>query len=206
MHSMWKLQKYYPQINTTILRAFYGSADPMLNWDKNSWDEFNKIDLDEFFRKTMPDIKIFHCLFDSLNCTHIWKQRKTKLGICLGRVVVFARIEKGKLMLNTHLKNLTCTMKWRGSIFFIFRGSTSILPNIILALLLVRRKSVEIQLPILGLNKSDSTYGWYGQMLGIHLYYNYYTDQVEEESKAISLRKLLIQLLNLFFPKILHQN
>ena len=144
----------------------------------------------------MPDIKIFHCLFDSLNCTHIWKQRKTKLGICLGRVVVFARIEKGKLMLNTHLKNLTCTMKWRGSIFFIFRGSTSILPNIILALLLVRRKSVEIQLPILGLNKSDSTYGWYGQMLGIHLYYNYYTDQVEEESKAISLRKLLIEDFN----------
>ncbi|CAG5104038.1 Oidioi.mRNA.OKI2018_I69.chr1.g1062.t1.cds [Oikopleura dioica] len=83
MHSMWKLQKYYPQINTTILRAFYGSADPTLNWDKNSWDEFNKIDLDEFFRRTMPDVKIFHCLFDSLNCTHIWKQRKTKLGICL---------------------------------------------------------------------------------------------------------------------------
>jgi hypothetical protein len=37
------------------------------------------------------------------------------------------------------------------------------------------------------LNKSDGTYGWYGNMRGLHLYYNYFTDQVEEESKSISL-------------------
>ena len=58
---------------------------------------------------------------------------------------------------------------------------------------------------VIGLNKSDGTYGWYGNMRGLHLYYNYFTDQgetfiefyliskhnflflVEEESKSISL-------------------
>jgi len=33
-------------------------------------------------------------------------------------------------------------------------------------------------------------------MLGMHLYYNYYTDQVEEESKAISLSSQLTPIVN----------
>jgi len=83
MHSLWKMRKYYPQINETILKTFYGcEVNKHISWERESWEEFNKIDLDEFFQKTMPDIQILHCLFDSLNCTHIWKKRKTKLGIC----------------------------------------------------------------------------------------------------------------------------
>ena len=30
---------------------------------------------------------------------------------------------------------------------------------------------------VIGLNKSDFTYGWYGNMHGLHMYYNYFTDQ-----------------------------
>ena len=30
---------------------------------------------------------------------------------------------------------------------------------------------------VIGLNKSDFTYGWYGNVHGLHMYYNYFTDQ-----------------------------
>ena len=31
------------------------------------WDEFSSIDMDEFFLKTMPEIYIEHCMFDTLD-------------------------------------------------------------------------------------------------------------------------------------------
>ena len=51
--------------------------------DKKEWEEFRKIDMDTFFLKTMPEIYIEHCMFDTLDCRHIWKLRKTKLGNCV---------------------------------------------------------------------------------------------------------------------------
>ena len=39
--------------------------------------------MDTFFLKTMPEIYIEHCMFDTLDCRHIWKLRKTKLGNCV---------------------------------------------------------------------------------------------------------------------------
>ena len=32
---------------------------------------------------------------------------------------------------------------------------------------------------VIGLNKTDFSYGWYGNMHGLHMYYNYFTDQGE---------------------------
>ena len=49
---------------------------------------------------------------------------------------------------------------------------------------------------VAGMNKSDETYGWYGHMRGLHLYYNYYTDGVEEESKALTISSQLTPIVN----------
>jgi len=162
MHSKKKLLKYYPNVNTTVLRAFYGIMDKSLDFNKDAWDEFREIDLDTFFNLTKPDIKVEHCLFDNLDCRHIWKVRKTKLGNCL-EFDLHHEIEQGHFI---HLSRIDLTSSEHNLGF------------------------------VIGLNKSDGSYGWYGNMHGLHLYYNYFTDQVEEEEKSISLSPQLTPTVN----------
>ncbi|CAG5104763.1 Oidioi.mRNA.OKI2018_I69.chr1.g1517.t1.cds [Oikopleura dioica] len=69
MHSKWKMQKYYPEINDSILKAFYGSSEESLYWDEKHWERFDRIDLNDFFVKTQPDIEIQNCLFDGVPYT-----------------------------------------------------------------------------------------------------------------------------------------
>ena len=66
----------------SVLKAFYGMQSK-LSHQVEDWADLNTIDLEEFYHKTMPDIVVEHCLFDSLDCRHIWQVRKTKLGNCL---------------------------------------------------------------------------------------------------------------------------
>lgn len=51
--------------------------------DESKWDAFKDIDMEAFFLSTMPEMYIEHCMFDTLDCRHIWKLRKTKLGNCI---------------------------------------------------------------------------------------------------------------------------
>ena len=37
---------------------------------------------------------------------------------------------------------------------------------------------------VIGLNKTDFSYGWYGNMHGLHMYYNYFTDQGETKMRG----------------------
>ena len=64
---------------TKYRQIFFSS----LHFHKDAWKDFQDIDLDTFFNLTKPDIKIEHCLFDNLDCRHIWRVRKTKLGNCM---------------------------------------------------------------------------------------------------------------------------
>lgn len=55
----------------------------MLDLDERKWEEFKNINMEAFFLQTMPEIYIEQCMFDSLDCRHIWQLRKTKLGNCI---------------------------------------------------------------------------------------------------------------------------
>ena len=39
-----------------------------LSYMKDAWQEFANVDLEVFYKDTMPDIVVEHCLFDSLDC------------------------------------------------------------------------------------------------------------------------------------------
>ena len=140
-------------MNNYFIRAFYGSSEESLYWDEKNWEIFDRIDLNDFFVRTQPEIEIKNCLFDgSLNCDHLWKTRKTKLGRCL------------ELDLYPEYEN---------------------------------KDSSEHNLDfVAGMNKSDETYGWFGEKRGLQLYYNYYTNIMEEEKKAFTLQSELTSIVN----------
>lgn len=71
MHSKKKLERLYPNINDSVLKAFYGMPlNTELSYMKDAWHEFANIDLEKFYIDTMPDIVVEHCLFDSLDCRY----------------------------------------------------------------------------------------------------------------------------------------
>ena len=82
MHSRYKINEFYPNVNMTVLKGIYGMRT-RLSDNVEDWADLNTIDLEEFYQKTMPDLVVDHCLFDTVDCRHILQVKKTKLGNCL---------------------------------------------------------------------------------------------------------------------------
>jgi len=91
MHSRWKVEKFYPQVNLTMIRKLYGygvAKSSKLNWrdhkhqddNKDKWDEFNKINLTEFNLRTEPTFSIWRCKLHGLNCHRMWRKISTYKG------------------------------------------------------------------------------------------------------------------------------
>jgi hypothetical protein len=102
-----------------------------------------------------------------MNCEHMWKTRKTRIGRCL-QFDLNHEVENGHFV---HLSRIDLESSDHNLGF------------------------------VASLNKSDTTYGWHGNMRGLHLYYNYFTDIVEEENKALTISSQLTPIVSFKLSK-----
>jgi len=105
MHSLERMEMAYPQVGKSILKLFYGSFEKIGGLEKDFWfnkilqgrfvetvkemdinsqfGEYNKIDLNDFYKKTRPKYILKSCILNQIDCRNYWQFRRSLLGNCL---------------------------------------------------------------------------------------------------------------------------
>ena len=88
-HSASKLRSFYPEIDETLLKKFYGVSGMAMTkelWNKlvisklaskmgQAWKNTEHINLTEFYEKTRPKYIMAHCMLEYIDCRSLWDVR-----------------------------------------------------------------------------------------------------------------------------------
>ncbi|CAG5099591.1 Oidioi.mRNA.OKI2018_I69.XSR.g16593.t1.cds [Oikopleura dioica] len=80
MHSKMLKNKLYPNLTDLELRHFYGHKYAGHGTTQYAYPDLK---LKEFFRSTMPFLKVVYCTYGNIKCKNNWKRVATFEGVCL---------------------------------------------------------------------------------------------------------------------------
>ncbi|CAG5079914.1 Oidioi.mRNA.OKI2018_I69.PAR.g9417.t1.cds [Oikopleura dioica] len=200
MHSYRKLKELYPQMSLRALKEFYGHSvirqisfthqhgtnftafkqkfDPksLMSSSRINVTELNQIDLAEFMINTLPNYLMVHCVLEFLDCRFLWEKVFSMNGLCYRFDVQKAIERHNELHLSTAnggklskyekkqmetIQKLMTLKYWKNFSF------------------------------VIGLNKSDNTYGWNVAQSPLYMRISHYQNRYEF-ADIIPLSKTLI--------------
>ena len=128
-HSAAKLRRFYPEIDETLIKKFYGVSGMTMTkelWNKlvisklaskmgQAWKGTEHINLTEFYENTRPKYILAHCMLEYIDCRSLWEVRSKYFEVAFELIPIELFSYKDGIMLRARFSTSDRTVQTRNA-------------------------------------------------------------------------------------------